>query len=502
MGSVAAPAFVRGRLIADELVTVAARGGANGFRAPDAGSLLSALPMRDPRGLRDMQELPFEEIVAYLTELGERLTLASNEYLQEALAHSEEWADLTPPLMRASFEQLPALFEPDTVREIADLGIGTPFLDGWVERTMGDGRAVAVRAMGARTVHIVAGNNPLVSALSIIRNALVRSDAIVKTPSNDPLTALAIARTMGEMAPDHPITKHLSVAYWKGGDTTFEEELYQPQHIEKIIAWGGLASVAHVVRYIRPGLELITLDPKRSATIIGAEAFASDNAMSTVARRTAADVGAFNQLGCVNARVVYAASGTDPAGIRRAEQLGEAIYDELLLLPEAVSTKAKRFDPELRASIEALRSTPEWYRVYGGSDGEGAVIVSRLDEPVGFHRSLSGRVANVVPVDDPKDVLPAINAYTQTIGIWPESLKRTLRDDLALHGAQRLVSLGYAAQPSVAGPQDAIEPMRRMARWIVDETCDPDTVLAMWRPQVTHSAQTGGGKGTWSDSQA
>jgi len=86
-------------------------------------------------------------------------------------------------------------------------------------------------------------------------------------------------------------------------------------------------------------------------------------------------------------------------------------------------------------------------------------IVSQLDEPVGFHRSLSGRVANVVPVDDPRDVLPAINAYTQTIGIWPETLKTELRDELALHGAQRLVSLGYAADPSMALPQDAIEPV-------------------------------------------
>ncbi|MHB8693729.1 MAG: acyl-CoA reductase [Solirubrobacteraceae bacterium] len=502
MAPVAAPAFVRGTLVTDDLVDVASRGGGASFFAPEASSLLDTLPLRDPGALHDLQELPFDEILAYLAELGECLQLSSNQYLQEALACSEEWADLTPPLMRASFEQLPQLFERDTVREIAELGIGKEFLDGWVERRLGDGRITAVRAMGARTVHIVAGNNPLVAALSIIRNAIVRSDAIIKTPSNDPLTSLAIARTMGEMAPDHPITRHLSVAYWKGGDTSFEEALYHPQHIEKIIAWGGLASVSHVVRYIRPGLELITLDPKRSATIIGAEAFASHETMTTVARLTAADVGAFNQLGCVNARVIYVASGCDPHGVARAEQLGQAIYEELLALPEAVSTKAKRFDPELSASIAALRSAPEWYRVFGGSDGEGAVIVSQLDEPVAFHRSLSGRVANVVPVDDPADVLPAINAYTQTIGIWPGSLKRSLRSALALHGAQRLVSLGYAAEPSVALPQDAIEPLRRMARWIVDETCDTGAARTIREPESHIPHRHAARRETWSRSQA
>ena len=74
----------------------------------------------------------------------------------------------------------------------------------------------------------------------------------------------------------------------------------------------------------------------------------------------------------------------------------------------------------------------------------------------------------------------AVNAYTQTIGIYPEQLKTRLRDALALHGAQRLVSLGYAADPNIALPQDAIEPMRRMVKWIVDEQCDPNRVMPLW----------------------
>jgi Acyl-CoA reductase (LuxC) len=387
---------------------------------------------------------------------------------------------MTPPLVRASFEQLPALFAADAVREVADTTIGIPYLEGWVQRTMGDGRTAAIRAFGARTVHIIAGNSPLIAALSIIRNAVARSDAVIKTPSNDPLTALAIARTMGDLAPDHPVTRHLSVAYWKGGDTEVEERLLAPAHVEKIIAWGGFASVTHVLRYVQPGLELIALDPKRSATVIGPEAFATDEALAEVALRTATDIGALNQLGCINARVVYVASGTDAEGVERANRLGAAIYEQLLRLPERLTTKPKWFDPELRAELDALRTSSEWYRVFGGHDGEGAVIVSQLDEPVDFHRSLSGRVANVVPIDDPHDAVRAMNAYTQTVGVYPETLKEELRDVLPLHGAQRLVSLGYAAHPSVALPQDAIEPVRRMVKWIVDESCDPGTTAPLW----------------------
>lgn len=474
-----APACIRGELIEKDLVPFGGRGGTP-FHAPEPRALTGLLALSDPGRLRDVQSLPFDEIVDYLAALGRALGLGRNAHLQQALEASEHYSDMTAPLVRSSFEQLPALFSPESVREVAESTIGIAHLEGWVPRTMTDGRIASVRAFGARTVHVIAGNSPLIAALSILRNAIARSDAIVKTPSNDPLTALAIARTMVEMAPDHPITRHLSVAYWKGGDAEVEERLYQPANIEKIIAWGGFASVTHVLRYVQPGLELISLDPKRSATIIGPEAFESGQTLREVALRTATDIGALNQLGCVNARVVYCASGLDPAGLDRANRLGQAVYDELIALPAHLSTKAKVFDPELRASVAALRASPDWYRVIGGGDGEGAVIVSQLDEPVEFHRSLSGRVANIVPIADPIDALPAINAYTQTVGVYPESLKEALRDLAPLHGAQRLVSLGYAADPSVALPQDAIEPVRRMVKWIVDESCDPRETRPLW----------------------
>ena len=101
--------------------------------------------------------------------------------------------------------------------------------------------------------------------------------------------------------------------------------------------------------------------------------------------------------------------------------------------------------------------------------------------PWTIRRCCPGRVANIVPVDTIDKVTAAVNAYTQTIGIYPESLKRRLRDTLPLFGAQRLTSLGYACSVAIAMPQDAIEPIRRMCKWIVDEECDPDVVIPLWQ---------------------
>ena len=165
------------------------------------------------------------------------------------------------------------------------------------------------------------------------------------------------------------------------------------------MAWGGFASVNHVTRYLQPGLEMIALDPKRSASIIGPEAFETEATMPEVARAPPCDIGVANQEGCANARVIYVLSGTDPEGIANAQQLGELIYQALLACPSSSAPSRCASTDELREHLEALTHDDDWYRVIGGEDREGAVIVSQFDEPVDYSAMLSGRVANLVPVD-------------------------------------------------------------------------------------------------------
>jgi hypothetical protein len=475
------PLFLRGRVITDNLVAFGTRKGVAQFQAPDMSKYVGQLPLKSPAEMTDLYQLSFDEILDVLEALGNALDFDTNTHLQEAYEASLVANVLPAEMLKNSYLVLRPLFSRSNVTEIADSQVGLNYLEGWVPHNLHDGRELRVRAFGSRTLHIPAGNGGLVSAVTILRSVITRSDVIIKAPSNDPLTAIAIARTLADVAPNHPITKHLAVGYWKGGDLTVEEALYQPHHIEKIVAWGGLASVKHVTRYIQPGLELIALDPKRSATIIGAEAFADETTMREVASRAATDIGVANQEGCANARVIYVLSGTDADGLAKANRLGELMYQELMSLPAVVSTPPLYPNRELLDHVEASRMTEDFYRVIGGEQCEGAIVVSQFDEPVDYSPMLSGRVANIVPVDNVDRVTAAVNAYTQTIGIYPESLKRRLRDTLPLFGAQRLTSLGYACNVAVASPQDAIEPIRRMCKWVVDEECNPDVVVPLWR---------------------
>ena len=478
------PLIIRGEIIEDYAVEFRDRAsGGHSFVTPSVGKYLHQLIAKSPMILEDLYTISFEEICDYLDELRQRLDLDTNAYWREAFEVSCHFSNLSRPVLEAIFRRSPNALARANVRHLAEERIGIRFLEGWVRTESHDGRAIEVRAVGSRSVHVIAGNVPVVPISTLLRGAITRSDVIVKVPSNDPITMGAIARTMIEMAPHHPITRHLSVAYWKGGDESVEERIYQPQHIERLVAWGGFASIKHITQYLQPGIDLIPLEPKSSTTLIGKEALVDEATMREVARRVAADVGGYDQEACTNARVMFLESGTDAAGIAQANRFGQFVFQAVQDLPRTTSSGPVHFDPQLRAELESIAQQREFYRVFtvkGQIEKTGAIIVSQASEQVDFPALLYGRVANIVPVDQIESALDSFSAATKAAGIYPDSLRTRLRDRGALMGGQSFIPIGYAISSSAGGPSDGIEPERRMCRWVVDVCADPAVVPGPW----------------------
>src|SRR5262245_11203024 len=201
MGRPLAPLIIRGQVITDDLVEVGGRGGDLVFLTPDASRYVDRLPLGNPAKLADLYNLSFEDILDYAGALGERLDLATNAHLQQACELSYLTAPTTPSLVKASYLGLRNMLARDAIIEAVESTVGIRYLEGWVRQRLIDGTELEVRCFGSRALHIVAGNAPGLSLLTILRNMVLRSDAIIKAPSNDPFTALAIARTMIDMAP-------------------------------------------------------------------------------------------------------------------------------------------------------------------------------------------------------------------------------------------------------------------------------------------------------------
>src|SRR5690554_3305746 len=79
------PLIIRGKVIEDADLEFGGRGNAVAFTTPDVKKHLASLPLARPSDLADLHALPFEEILDYLEELGSKLNLKTNEYLQEAI---------------------------------------------------------------------------------------------------------------------------------------------------------------------------------------------------------------------------------------------------------------------------------------------------------------------------------------------------------------------------------------------------------------------------------
>jgi hypothetical protein len=121
-----------------------------------------------------------------------------------------------------------------------------------------------------------------------------------------------------------------------------------------------------------------------------------------------------------------------------------------------------------------------------GNTIDGGVIVSRFEGKVDFADLLNNRIINLVPMSNIADVVAFASDQTQTVPIYPEALREQLRDRLALAGCQRIVPLApeparerNAEELEAPGlPHDGIEPMRRMVRWVIDQSKLPEPVMA------------------------
>ncbi|MET0657202.1 MAG: acyl-CoA reductase [Steroidobacteraceae bacterium] len=462
------PLIVRGEVIEDDLCSFTARRGEITFKTPDVARHVDKIVLSDANGLADLYTVTVDEIVDYLVELGRRLSPDHNPHVARALEVSVLTSGLSRALLHRMYASMGSGLTREFLTEQIEQNIGVEHLEQWNQRRLND-RDVWVRAFGTRTVHLNAGNGPAVATYALINGSILRCDNIVKSPSNDPFTAAAIALTMIDMAPDHPVTRHMTVAYWKGGNETFERQLYTPTAIEKIVAWGGAASMKHIRRHLQPGLDLIALDPKVSASIIGAEVLSNDAAMSEAAERLARDVGYFNQEGCLSSRLAYlVADPEDGAALERVNEFGRRVEAAIRRLPATISTPHPAFDPTLRAEIDGLRFSDD-VRIFGCRANEGGVLVSQSSHAVDFSDRLMGRVVNIIPVATPEAAAAKVTIHTQTIGIYPAALKKQVRDACLLRGAQRLTDLGCATFEGMAAPHDGLELMRRMVRWGVME---------------------------------
>ena len=109
----------------------------------------------------------------------------------------------------------------------------------------------------------------------------------------------------------------------------------------------------------------------------------------------------------------------------QAKIYAEFLYHYMQRQNPALSATVKNFPHELRESLDAARMLDEYTYVVGGEQDDGAVVVSLTGELPDFFPT--HKVVVVVPFEgDPMQIVERIHPSTQTVAIYPESLKDRL----------------------------------------------------------------------------
>jgi hypothetical protein len=452
-----APFFVRGRLIEGDDVEYTSRDLGAPFTTPrlDLDAVISPRSQLPP-----LLEVKLSEIIDFLVETGQALALESNPHMQACL----DRLSATNPLPRRVVENLyrtaPLLLKRESLESMISSNFANPaVLDGWVTRMDDAGNRGHLRAFPPRMVHMLAGNAPAGCIASIAQGALVKAINLFKMPSSDPFTTVAVLRTMAEIDADHPVVRSMSAIYWSGGDETVERTIYRPQFFDRIVAWGGGPAIRNVIKYLGPGIQLVSFDPKSSISMVGREVFDSAETIADVAERVAADTTVFNQEACLASRFVFLEGDRS-----QAEAFCAQLASRLPVDRDFASAQAPPLPSEIRGEVEVMHAMGD-ITVWGSYDGSGLVLLS--DEPVDF--SPTNKTSNVVMVPSLEDAVRYVNVATQTIGVYPWHRKTELRDRLASAGGQRVCRVGTANRHVPGGPHDAMFALQRFVHWMSDD---------------------------------
>lgn len=453
---VSAPFFLRGTLVEGRDVLHRSRDLGVGFATPAIDLDRAVHPRTE---VPPLLNVPLAEIIDFLVATGERLRDPDNPFVRDCIDRMSATHVLPRPVLQAQVTGAAGYLDRRLLETVVEQNFPDPrALDEWIPKRDFTGRRSYVRAFAPRLVHVLPGNSPGVAVKSIAQGAMVKAVNLFKMSSSDPFTTVAILRTMADIDPDHAVVHSMSAVYWRGGDEAVERTLYRPQYFDKIVAWGGGEAIDNVIKYLGPGFQLVSFDPKTSISMVGRQAFDSDETLAAAAELAASDVMVLNQEACVASRFVFIEADVEQAD-RFARQLHERIVAKA-----AASGDTRPLDNELRDQVEVLSMLDE-FRVFGRTDGTGLVI--RSDEPVDFHPI--NKTANVVRVDSLDDAVRYVNVATQTVGFYPFHRMPGYRDRLASGGAQRIVRLGEAGPGTIGNPHDAMYPLHRFVHWMVHE---------------------------------
>lgn len=393
--------------------------------------------LRETRGTKRI--VPFEERLSLLAGLSARL-LARDPGLSTVFAQPGA-AFLAEFLQPSALRRLVA-------REVPDAEMLSRFVSRGGDRT-------AIRLVPRGLVcHWLAGNVPLLGALSWAVSVLVGNGNLLRLSSQQDDVITPLLRALAETGDSgETLAMETSVVRFDRDDMAAHRTMSEAADVR--IAWGGRESV-EVVKSLpsRWDCEDVILGPRVSFAVV-------DPATTTTAalRRLATDVVYFDQQACSSPQIVFVRGRTFEEQFARF--VGE-LSEEIRKKAAAVPRRRLDYGETYRIALDRSRVL-----LAGGNlvrDDGTSWTVAVLPEPSPDVRC-ANRFVQIVPFLSFDDVLRHIPPNVQTIVTQlPAKDLETFTDAACVRGVCRFPAPGEGNRFET--PWDGIPLVSRLTRWV------------------------------------
>lgn len=399
---------------------------------------------------RELAEADLRDVSTYLQRLGVAWLDRLDDLGRRWAPLLESTTGLRWRIIRADYESVGSwLLHRENHYDILRSELGTDHaFDEW-QRVA----SVRQRAVGRGLVfHGLVGNIPMAGLFSVVRGLITRNRNLVKLPARDPLSVHLFARCAIDVAPDHPLTRGLSVLYWPRGDAIGRDLV---RLADAACLWGSAAGIEQLRAWLRPTVPCVALGPRRSGAVIDLTHPQAD--VDDAAVRLAADVCFYDQEACLSPQ--------------RAHVLGDV--DQLRGPLGAALERISRSLPRLARSLDDeahIRLVHEEARVRGWSidHGEDWLVVAGDDRQF----DLAHPLRRTIFLHRCADLAAATSWFdddTQTIAVHPYALVEEVGRRACTAGGSRIVELGLTRHPRRGFVHDGQRVLPQLVRWVAIE---------------------------------
>ncbi len=310
--------------------------------------------------------------------------------------------------------------------------------------------------------HVAPGNLPTPALMEMVLGLLARSAQFVKCASGALFLPRLFAHSLYDA--DAKVGACLEIAQWKGGHHALESALFA--EADCVIATGSDEMLAAVRKEVPAGARFLGYGARVSFGYVTRQALERQGRM--VAQRAAADVSAWNQLGCLSPHVIYIEDSGGAIGEAFAVMLAEELEAREKTHPRGVLSEEEAAGIARRRSFYEVRAahSPDT-RMWTSPASTAWTVV--LENDPRFQPSCLNRFIYVKTVADVIQALQGaemVRDKVSTVGLaGTEEQAADLARQFARWGAKRICPLGRMQNPPLGWRHDGRPPLGDLLTW-------------------------------------